>query len=122
MSRPKRSDAYPASMMQALTLAFERGSLLIPVPPGTKPAALRLHFYGLFGALRAEGKPEFPDALAIVLSSDPPGILISPREFGNIGSIVAAALVENLPRETPPSEEPAENLGDMLSRILGDKT
>lgn len=113
MTRPKRSDAYPASMLSALIRALESGELFIPCSPQVKPASLRLHFYGLLGALRLEGKPEFSDSLMLVVSADPPGMWIRTKELGPIGELVASALKGDNP---PPSEEDPEDIFDRIMK------
>jgi len=122
MTLPKRVDAYPASMLDALSRAVSLGHLLIPCPPerGITPSALRLRFYGLFHALRAENKPEFPAALTLRLQANPPGLLLQLRDKDPLGSLVSDSL------STPPSAEPlaSESAPDPLEaafrRILGD--
>ena len=120
MTRPKRSDAYPASMLSALIRALESGEFFIPCDsPQVKPASLRLHFYGLLGALRNEGKPEFADSLMLVLSSEPPGLWIRGKDLSPIGELVSAALGAALPGENPPL--PEEDPEDIFDRIMKGK-
>ena len=114
MSRPKRSDAYPASMLLALEKALETGGLFIPCPGPIKPQALRLQFYGLIGALRAEGKTELANAVSIVLSTEPLGIWLRPRDLSSIGELVSQALAS--PGENPPLPEDPEDIFDRIMK------
>jgi len=118
MSRPKRSDAYPASMLLALEKALETGGLFIPCPGPIKPPALRLSFYGLIGALRAEGKAELANAVSISLSSEPPGLWLRPRDLSSLGELVSQAL--EAAGENPPSQP--EDPEDIFDRIMKGKT
>lgn len=113
MPRPKRSDAYPASMHSALNRALETGELFIPCSPAIKPNALRLHFYGLIGALRAEGRAEIGDALGFYTQADPPGLWVRLKDLASIGALVADAL--KTPEEIPPPAP--ESAADLFSRL-----
>lgn len=89
MTKPKSTAAYPAIMTQAMLAAADRGELFIPTD---KPAALRLEYYGLTGAMRKEGKTELPDLLTFVISSEPSGLLIRIRDNGPLMDDIARAL------------------------------
>lgn len=115
MSRPKRSDAYPPQYLQALQQVASTGEdLPIPTP---SPDALRLAFYGLFGALRAEGKPELPSLVSITIMPEKAGIILKAKDATSLALDVEKALKGgNTPSEIPPAFDDYEAA---LSRILG---
>ena len=110
MSTPLNSAAYPAAFLDALAQAGEKGSLSIPCP---KPAALRLRFYGLVGALRKEGKPEIVENLGFYIRENPLRLDIVRKSLDDEAALVAAAL-----GSSPSASDPA---AEALKRILGEK-
>ncbi len=116
MSRPKRSDAYPPQFLHALRRVAETGEDL--AIPTASPDALRLSFYGLFGALRAEGKPELPSLVSIVMLPEKAGIIIRAKDATALALDVEKALAGNIPALPSPSEDEYESA---LARILGEK-
>ena len=100
-------------MLDALERAFSQGELVIPTE---KPAALRLHFYGLGGALRKEGKSEIFDGIAFLIRKDPSRLILSLREQTQFGEEVARALAGG---NSPPQESPTSEAEAALARILG---
>lgn len=123
MSLPKRSEAYPPSMLLALTRAIDQGELFIPCPGAIKPKALRLQFYGLVGALRAESKPELANAVGFFPSDDPPGLWLRLRDLSGIGQLVASALGEPSGENpsSPASSSSLEDPEDIFDRIMKGK-
>lgn len=118
MTRPKRSDAYPPQFLHALRRVAESGEDLII--PTESPVALRLAFYGLFGALRAEGKPELPSMVSIFLSPDKSSIIIRPKDATSFAQDIEKALSGNSPSPVSPSE--GDDYESALARILGEKS
>ncbi len=120
MTRPKRSDAYPPAFLHALQRVATTGEDL--VIPTDSPHGLRLTFYGLFGALRAEGKPELPSMVSIFLT--PPGsITIKPKDATEYSRAIEAALKGTAPQAPGENPPPADDDYEAaLARILGGET
>lgn len=106
MPSPRASSAYPYPMLRALERAVETGELFIPCDDTIKPNNLRLQFYGLLGALKREGKPEFGETLQLTLATDPPGLRLAWRDTGKIGALVQRALEADLSES---SADPSES-------------
>ena len=117
MTRPKRSDAYPPQFLHALRRVAETGDDL--VIPTENPIAMRLNFYGLFGALRAEGKPELPSLVSIFILPEKNGIVIRPKDASALAQDIAKAL-SGTP-ETPGEPSQPDDFEAALARILGEK-
>jgi len=91
--------------------------------PSKSPSALRLSFYGLFGAYRANGQPEIVDGLSIYLTDE--GIRIGKSAEDQFAEELAAALkahkspTTDLPNEwdEPAPESPTEAARAMLERL-----
>ena len=114
MSTPRASSAFPPLMHDAMQRALDLGEFFIPCPGKISPAALRLQFYGLISALRAEGKTELGNSLGFYLSADPRGLWLRLKDLGDIGSRISEALKspgENLPASS-------EDLSDAFDRIM----
>lgn len=121
MTRPKRSDAYPAPYLHALRKVAETGEDF--TIPTASPIAMRLNFYGLFGALRAEGKPELPSLVSIFIippENGGPAITIRLKNAGDLAQDITKALSNagEPPPETGPQEDEYEAA---IARILGEK-
>lgn len=67
MSLPKTTSSYPVSMIEALQRAHAEGEVIVPT---LTPAALRLQFQGLRGALRKEGRGELADMVSFFVEPD----------------------------------------------------
>lgn len=121
MTLPSTSAAYPDTMLDAVSLACQRGILVIPCP---SPAALRLQFNGLRGALRKENKSDAIDMISFHLQSDPPALVLKSKETApNMIALADAikATRENPPDDPLPLSPLAEDAEAALFRILGVK-
>lgn len=123
MTRPKRSDAYPPAFIHALQQVAATGKALTILTKN--PHGLRLTYYGLFGALRAEGKPELPSMVSIFLETNPenpPSITIKPKDATEFSRAIEAAL-RGIPTSSgEASPAPEDDYEAALARILGGET
>lgn len=111
MPTPRSSSAYPPALLAALAHVQATGELKIPTG---KPAALRLQFHGLFGALRKEGKSELCEGIGCYLSE---GMLIlAMKDSTSMGIDVLNALTAATGKEFSPPSLDADEAA--LDRIL----
>ena len=118
MTRPKRSDAYPPQFLHALRRVAETGDDLII--PTENPIAMRMTFYGLFGALRAENKPDLPGMVSIFILPEKNGIAIRLKDAAPLAQDIAKALGSL--ETVSPTLPPADDIEATLARILGGET
>lgn len=119
MARSKSLAAYPSTMTEALHRAVDLGEFRIKCESPKHVAALRLHFYGLFSALRHAGRPDLPDMLSLVISSGTSELILRLRDNDPMLDAVSVALKAS-PGGSAPSPESAESsAAAALDRILG---
>lgn len=114
MTRPKRIDAYPPQFLHALQRVVETGEDL--TIPTENPYSLRLAFYGLFGALRAENQPELPSLISILVNAEKSAIILRLKGSTEFAKDVETALKAAAP--DTPSLPPATDYRAALERIL----
>jgi hypothetical protein len=89
MSLPKSSAAYPPALLQAIELGYSSGEFRIPCE---NPAALRLQFNGLRGALRRENSAGKIDALGFYVQKQPPALILRLRTTDPLAIAVDSAV------------------------------
>jgi hypothetical protein len=102
-------------MLRAVETALDLGEFVIPTE---NPAALRLRFNGLRGALRRKGDPSKIDAVSFHLQASPPALVIRPLADAPLLKDVDAAL-SALSGDKTAEPSAAAQAEDLLARLLG---
>ena len=98
-------------MLAALDKVHTEGFIVIPT---NNPMAMRLHFQGLRGALRAENRAEVIDTVMFKIQKEPSALVIVLRENEPFIQEISAAL-----GHTKALESAIDSAEASLNRILG---